>query len=471
MRLITTVADNAIQGPNSTRFSCEEHKVDRLEDDILSEGVCKFHLADSVGSMVDKLYVETVLYDRLLRLVRRHFAFGTGDLILRSVAKKFSQIASIFDERHDRALELAADAEGKGQPLAAVRFRQRASKHKQEAGALHQAGWTKWQRPRAPKADGTRKVVWQGRARSQFFQIYGLVYWGVLARMQQSLERARASASGEITARTGMQTREMKAWRSLGKAMTNIRVLVFNMGRSDFRHKNLSAYALEVQSSLSLASTRQALLCADKMFAASGVLVEMRGILKMIQAVCSGLALVEEEGRILLTNKYRFTQPDARKTPLWMTSKTLLAHRCWRAFPLLSSSITEMVLAGSYHGVSLGGHIFDDPSQPLATGERSIAGKRARVAAARDERFDLVVEALDRLIKWTMAERQEFLHRMLQLQVPPITRGLIGFGCSGFGRGKQTNPQNETEDVSLWRFGGRGPPSKMFIRTAQEHAS
>ena len=426
LRIITTVADNAIQGPNSTRFSREESLVDSLEHDILSEGVCKFHQADSSGSAVDKLYVETVHYDRLLRLVRRHFAFGTGDLILRGVANKFSQIASIFDERHDRAVALAADAEAANQPLAAQRIRQRASKHKQEAKALHQAGWTQWQRPRAPKADGTRKVVWQAKARTQFFKIYCLVYWGILARMQQSLERARLAASGAATAQTGMQTREMKAWRSLGKAMTNIRVLVFNLGRADFRQQNLSAYALEVQSSLSIGSTHRTFQCVDNMFAASGALVEMRGILKMVQAFGSGLKFVQEEGKVLLTNKDRFTQPLKNKKAMWMTSQTLLAHRCWRTFPLLSSSLTEIVLAGSFRGVSLHGRMFDEPNQPLAA-SKTVAGRRAFVAAARDERFDLVTQAIDRLIKWTLTERQEFAHRMLQLQVPraraPVAQG------------------------------------------------
>ena len=96
MRLITTVADNAIQGPNSVHFSEEERRVDNLEDDMLAEAICKFHIADCVGGGVDKQFIETILYDRLLRLVRRHFAFGTGSLILRGMATKFPFIAQMF---------------------------------------------------------------------------------------------------------------------------------------------------------------------------------------------------------------------------------------------------------------------------------------------------------------------------------------------------------------------------------------
>ena len=80
------------------------------------------------------------------------------------------------------------------------------------------------------KADGTRKVVWQTKARDSFFQMYRFVYWELLARMQQTLERARAAAQAQgssVTPKTGLQTREMQAWRVLGRAMTDISIFVF----------------------------------------------------------------------------------------------------------------------------------------------------------------------------------------------------------------------------------------------------
>lgn len=73
------------------------------------------------------------------------------------------------------------------------------------------------------------------------FDNFGLTYWGLQARMQQSLESARVARvtqGKEITAKTGLNTKEMKAWRSLGRAMLDIRVLVFNLGRVDYR-KNI----------------------------------------------------------------------------------------------------------------------------------------------------------------------------------------------------------------------------------------
>ena len=80
-RLAATVSDQAIQGPGSVRFTQKDCTMENLPDKPLAEGVCKFHITDGVGVNVDKLYGETFVFDRLLRLVRRHFAFGTGHLI------------------------------------------------------------------------------------------------------------------------------------------------------------------------------------------------------------------------------------------------------------------------------------------------------------------------------------------------------------------------------------------------------
>ena len=66
----------------------------------------------------------------------------------------------------------------------------------------------------------------------------GITYWGLQARMQQSLENAlvaRRTNGKEVTAKTGVHTKDMKAWRSLGRAMLDIRVLIFNLGCVDYR--------------------------------------------------------------------------------------------------------------------------------------------------------------------------------------------------------------------------------------------
>ena len=46
-------SDQAIQGQGSVRFTEKECQLDRLPFKPLVEGVCKFHVADGVGSNVD----------------------------------------------------------------------------------------------------------------------------------------------------------------------------------------------------------------------------------------------------------------------------------------------------------------------------------------------------------------------------------------------------------------------------------
>ena len=157
-------------------------------------------------------------------------------------------------------MEAVARAEANGQPLAATCMRIEAAKYRAEAKAIARAGWNTWRKPLAPRADGTQKAVYQNKARASFFKTFGLTYWGLLARMQQSLESARVAreAQGaEITATTGLSTKAMKAWRSLGRALLDIRILVFNMGRVDYRRCHLAAYALECQVSLHLVQGTQ----------------------------------------------------------------------------------------------------------------------------------------------------------------------------------------------------------------------
>ena len=54
------MADQAIQGPDSTQFSKEEARVDNVQEHSLAAGICKFHIADGIGSAVDKRFKETV---------------------------------------------------------------------------------------------------------------------------------------------------------------------------------------------------------------------------------------------------------------------------------------------------------------------------------------------------------------------------------------------------------------------------
>ena len=119
-------------------------------------------------------------------------------------------------------------------------------------------GWTQWKPTLAPLADGTRKVVWQSANRERLYDIYPLFSGGIKARMIEAKEAASSAmrAQGKTpSADTGLHTKRMEAWRSMGRMLLDIQMFVFNMGRCDFRRKHIVAYAMIVQSSTHIGRT------------------------------------------------------------------------------------------------------------------------------------------------------------------------------------------------------------------------
>ena len=134
--------------------------------------------------------------------------------------------------------------------------------------------------------------------------------------------------------------------------MLDIRVLIFNLGRVDYRKKHLAAYALECQTSLNLLSGDAAYTCSKNMLAAVGALVEMQGIVRMMGQICTGVVF-EQHGscgvmKELEGGPWRHKN---QATAWWTTLRTLLDHRCWRYFPTLAVKLPEVLLGGSFNGV------------------------------------------------------------------------------------------------------------------------
>ena len=171
-----TMADGAIQGPGSVGFEEEEAKVDKRHG--LPVGGCQFHRLDRAGYHADRQFPITLVYDRFLRLIRRAFGFGTGVLLLRATAKEFDRLAGLLAADAATYGTQAAEAEAAGRPLAAEKYKVAKAKAAAHAMAFHRAGWTEFRRPLAPRADGTRKVVWQSAARRRLFDMFALIYWG-----------------------------------------------------------------------------------------------------------------------------------------------------------------------------------------------------------------------------------------------------------------------------------------------------
>lgn len=410
LRLAMTMADQAIQGHGSVDFEGHEAKVDHRTKDPLRIGVCAFHRADGSGTRNDREFPATEQFDRFLRLVKNSFAWGTGDLVLRAVAAEFHRVACEIRAEADKLLPDIANAEVMGDGRKRNRLVAAREKHLARAAALEKVGWTSFRRPLAPRIDGTRKVVWQSKARRRLFDIFGLVYWGIRARMVEAQDNIRETARAQghrVTANTGLRNKSMKAWRAMGRTLCDINLLVFNLGRVDFRDRFLIEHALQVQSSTNnhVLTMERAIAVSFGMFNHIGTLIEMCGIVRFTGQLLDSPSWVKREnGAGKLT-----------KTIIWATLKTLLAHRCWRAFPGLVRHLPHILLSGTFQGVSLHSGEFDEPASGGSNPQQATGShlKWERCIEARKLRFHCVLRALDMLIRWARRERQTFLDKVV----------------------------------------------------------
>ncbi len=414
MRLAMTMADGAIQGPGSADFEKHEATCDGRPCDILRVGMCAFHRVDGGGGHADRAFPITDLYDRFLRLVRKNFAWGAGNKVLRAVATEFGRLADELQTEGERLLRQSVEADVQNRPAASARLAAAGAREQAHALAFHRAGWTKHRRPLAPKADGTRKVVWQTLARRRFFDMFALVFLGTKVRMVETLDSARVMAENRgarVTPNTGMNCKQMKALRAMGRTTCDIRFLVFNISRCDFREKHLVPHALESQATgrAGVQAAAGAINLSQEMFKAIGVLMEMRAIVILLQ-------------RLLVAARIVVRAPEAGRLKMytiWAVARTLLSHRGWRKFPGLTRHLPHIVLAGTMQGVSLQGGDFDEPCkqakrdpQVAGTLESDHYAQWRGVVARRQERVDHVLRALDSLIEWARGERRHFMQKM-----------------------------------------------------------
>jgi hypothetical protein len=250
-----------------------------------------------------------------------------------------------------------------------------------------------------------------------------LVYWGIRVRMYELREQACLAVQargGQPTAKTGMNTQKMKAWRALGRTLVDIQVLVFNCGRSDFRTKHTCAFTLMAQSSLKVGanSTNKAALGASiAMFRSIGTLIEMIGIVRLMEQLMRAPQWVVVPNGHDEVGKQTYCPVLLKQHTLWATCRTLLAHRCWRDFPTLAIRLPELLLGGTFRGVRLQSTEFDEPApcRPAATSRPLPATgvKRAAILEHRDSRFAATLVALNRLLLWARMERRLLMEKLL----------------------------------------------------------
>ena len=159
------------------------------------------------------------------------------------------------------------------------------------------------------------------------------------------------------------------------------------------------------------------------MLAAVGALVEMQGIVRMMQQICSGVVF-EQRDKVGILKKVDIPK---MATTWWTTLRTLLAHRCWRYFPKLAVKLPEILLGGSFNGVKLQSETFhepgESPDQPLAVFSAGQSNTwKHRNALRRSERFEHVMHALGRVMHWAMAERRAFMTKTMGVAPPTSKR-------------------------------------------------
>ena len=410
-RMAVTLGDQAIQGPTSTKFSQKEAQIHQARLNKIAVGICAFHVADGIGVFVDKHYDQVDMFDRLLRILRQYFARGTGRLILRAVAAKNEEFALAHEQRALLFSARAAERDAVGQAPAAERWTKAAAKELAEARALRHAGWCQWRVPLAPRTTSTRKVVYQTKARKRFFEIYALLAWGLQVKRLELLQNAHMDAVKQgrtPTNKLGINTTSMRALRAVGRSMTDIPLLVFNMGRADFRERHLAAYALDVQASMHSVFFTNILATASGMSQSVGALMSIRAIVEFLRRLCACVSGAPREHRPL---------KNVTMTTLWATAKTFLAHMGWRHFPMLSLSLPEILLGGTFKGISLSAANFAEPSEEDLEGLPSATEFPAQRPSQRDARFLAVLNALDSLRAFAAQERRTFLEMALRVEI------------------------------------------------------
>ena len=170
--------------------------------------------------------------------------------------------------------------------------------------------------------------------------------------MAEVAEQAKVTAERQghrVTARLGERTAEMKFWRAMGRTLFDIKLLVFNLGRADFRAKHTTPIALLVQGTDYSAIDSQ-VVCLElsfAMFRSLGALLDLRAIITLLEALLEPTA---------------YARPNFRKQVVWATAQTLFAHRAWRDFPGLTRHLPHILLGGTMQGIDLHSGVFDEPA-------------------------------------------------------------------------------------------------------------
>ncbi len=419
LRLALNVGDGALEGPGSMGMAQHEATVMGTQWNPTAARSCDFHAADHAGHDADRASPLALAFDQYLRLVRRHFAYGNGLAIGRAVAREFQRLID------NCSAEVCSAERGAPVPV-------HASRCGTTAANLCRLRWHCWQVPLAPQVGGTRKIVYASNARLRFFRIFPLVYWALLVRMQEVREQARLASAraGHTPGRSaGARTAPMRQWCSMGRTLLNIQLMVFGMGRANFRDAFLIRFTRLTQTSLHVGTARfrEALRTSEDMLRGIGDLVALRGHVLFLGTLFKMYHLRWHVHHFPAAATSPVTDAPGQKfttKTLSLIFATLAAHSAWRTVPLLCKHLPEVLIAGTMRGVSVDTTVFaqaDDVGADLPQRRHGVAGSE-QVRERREHRFREVVDALDALIAWAKEERRSYLQRLFGFRLPTRSR-------------------------------------------------
>ena len=404
LRLVLNVGDGAIEGPFSVHMAKHEAQVMNTTYAEKKSSSCEFHLEDHAGADTDKQFPLAKLYDQFLRLVKIAFGRGKGQHIGRSVAREFQRI---IDSVEADSMAVSAKA-------------------KRTANMFKVLGWHVWTPPIAPQIGGTRKIVYASGALLRFFQMIPLIYWALRVRMIEVKEQVALAAlrrGHEPGASAGTRTVAMRKWCSMGRTLLNIKLLIFNMGRANFRDAFLIKYTKKTQRSLHVDVGRfqDAVQTGEAMLEGIRQLLYLTGLVRFLKTLFDMYHLgwhrhcFPSDGNGLVTAaasaKNTFTVRN-----LTVMVMTLANHAAWRTFPLLCRYLPEMLLFNSIRGVSLDPFPFNTSPGAAADRTRTLLTEERRLL--REYRFNDILDALSSLLKWAQTERRNHMKRVIGFTLP-----------------------------------------------------
>ena len=365
-RFLGLVGDGLLAGPFSTNHGqCFAGKIHGASWSSVMPGNCwdsldPLHASDSAGSHADwpemspgTGYIHK--FHSTARALRVRFAYGKGQTIARSVAKRFG---------------------------------------------------LEWHRPMAPHTESTRLIIYESRRIPPNYLANLRTCVGAIAfQIQDCIQSCRQQALKNrhtVTDRCGLYNSEVRRLRNLGRALLDPGCLVFTALRYDSRRTGLLRFAYAAQNRRLSGAARLG-LCVETLRTLRAQLAALQGLTGVV-GIWQRLAAFVDGSRIP-----RILQP-ARSTREAFV-EVFAAETCRADFPTAVDLVLELLFKRTIHGCPVGfqtkeSHPFCEPHDVLQRHNETTQGSRDRMVACLSNVFS-------RFRKWLRDEIHFFKCRVM----------------------------------------------------------